>query len=45
MYIIKNNFVWFTCTTHEEFDGFNIRSDYYKNLMLKIGGLKIEKVE
>ena len=42
---IKNNFVWFTCTTHEQFGGFNIRSDYYRKLILQIDGLKIEKVE
>lgn len=39
---IKNNFTWFSCTTHEEFAGFSIRSDYYKNLMCEIPGLKIK---
>ncbi|MBS4210009.1 hypothetical protein [Bacillus sp. FJAT-50079] len=42
---IKNNFVWFTCTTHEEFGGFTIRSEYYRNLIHQIEGLKIEKEE
>lgn len=42
---IKNNFVWFTCTTHEEFGGFIIRSEYYRNVMHQIEGLKIEKDE
>ena len=39
---LKNNFEWFTCTTHEEFGGFSIRSQYYKNLMCEIPGLKIK---
>jgi ribosomal protein L10 len=42
---IKNNFEWFSCTTHEEFGGFSIRSDYYRNLMGEIHGLKIQKIE
>ncbi|MDW0110052.1 hypothetical protein [Sporosarcina aquimarina] len=42
---IKNNFIWFSCTTHEEFAGFSIRSDYYKNLMFGIEGLKLEHIE
>lgn len=42
---IKNNFVWFSCTTHEEFGGFSIRSAYYRNLIGEVHGLKIQKVE
>ena len=42
---IKNNFAWFSCTTHEKFGGFSIRSDYYRNLISEIHGLKIQKVE
>ncbi|ARK22913.1 hypothetical protein [Sporosarcina ureae] len=42
---IKNNFIWFSCTTHEEFAGFSIRSDYYKNLIFGIQGLKLEPLE
>lgn len=42
---IKNNFTWFTCTTHEAFGGFSIRSDYYKKLITQIDELKIELVE
>ncbi|MEK5521894.1 hypothetical protein B5V89_06855 [Heyndrickxia sporothermodurans] len=41
---LKNNFVWFSCTTHEEFGGFSIRSEYYRNLLGQISGLKIQKV-
>lgn len=41
---IKNNFEWFSCTTHEEFGGFTIRSDYYRNVLHQIPGLKVEKV-
>lgn len=41
---IKNNFEWFSCTTHEEFGGFTIRTDYYRNVLKKIPGLKVEKV-
>lgn len=40
---MKNNFAWFSCTTHEEFGGFSIRSDYYKNLVCKIPDLKVQK--
>ncbi|WP_080848968.1 hypothetical protein [Cytobacillus gottheilii] len=40
---LKNNFEWFSCTTHEEFGGFSIRSEYYRNLLDQITGL--EKVE
>ena len=40
---IKNNFAWFTCTTHEESGGFSIRSEFYRNLIGQIQGLKIEK--
>lgn len=42
---IKNNFVWFTCTTHEKSGGFTIRSGYYRNLIRQIPGLKMEKEE
>ncbi|MBS4220024.1 hypothetical protein KHA96_17060 [Bacillus sp. FJAT-49711] len=42
---LKNNFAWFSCTSHEEFGGFSIRSEYYKKLLDKITGLKIEKVD
>lgn len=40
---IKNNFAWFTCTTHEEFGGFSIRSEFYRKLIVQIEGLKVEK--
>lgn len=40
---IKNNFEWFTCTTHERFGGFSLRSDYYKDLINKIEGIKITR--
>ncbi|PID06470.1 MULTISPECIES: hypothetical protein [unclassified Sporosarcina] len=42
---MKNGFAWFSCTTHEEYSGFSIRSDYYKNIMCAIEGLKIQKSE
>lgn len=42
---LKNNFEWFSCTTHEEFGGFSISSEYYRKLFDQITGLKIEKVE
>lgn len=42
---IKNNFAWFTCTTHEEFGEFSFRSDHCKSLIQQIEGLKIEKVD
>lgn len=42
---IKNNFTWFTCTSHEEYASFSIRSNYYKKLILKINGLKLERGE
>lgn len=42
---LKNNFAWFTCTTHERFGGFSIRSDYYKHLMCEIPGIKIRRDE
>lgn len=42
---IKNEFEWFFSTTHEEFAAFSIRSEYYKNIMMSIEGLKLEKVE
>ncbi|MFD1928905.1 hypothetical protein ACFSFY_12760 [Sporosarcina siberiensis] len=42
---IKNNFTWFSCTTHEKFAGFSIRSDYYKSLMFGIKGLKLERIK
>src|SRR5690606_17037426 len=42
---LKNNFEWFSCTTHEEFGGFSIRSEYYRKLLDRITGLKLEKVE
>ena len=42
---MKNNFEWFSCTTHEEFGGFSIRSDYYRNLLCGITGLNISKSE
>jgi hypothetical protein len=41
----KNDFAWFSCTTHEEFGGFSIRSDYYRKLLDQVPGLKIVKVE
>ncbi|PIC58041.1 hypothetical protein CSV80_15975 [Sporosarcina sp. P12(2017)] len=42
---MKNNFAWFSCTTHEEYSGFSIRSDYYKDIMCTIEGLKIQQLE
>lgn len=42
---LKNDFVWFSCTTHEEYASFSIRSDYYKNLILGIEGLAWEHIE
>ena len=42
---MKNNFAWFSCTSHEEFGGFSIRSEYYRKLLDRIPGLKIKKVE
>ncbi|WP_168413073.1 hypothetical protein [Bacillus salacetis] len=42
---IKNNFAWFSSTTHEEFGSFSIRSDYYRSLVRGIYGLKVQKVE
>lgn len=42
---IKNNFAWFSCTTHEEFGGFSIRSDYYRKLLCLVPSLEITKVE
>lgn len=42
---IKNDFPWFTCTTHEESGGFTIRSDYYRKLLDQITGLNIRKEE
>ena len=41
----KNDFAWFSCTTHEEFGGFSIRSDYYRKLLDQVPGLKIAKVD
>lgn len=42
---IKNNFIWFSCSSHEEFSGFTIRSDYWKKIIFGIDGLKIERME
>lgn len=42
---LKNDFAWFTSTAHEEFSGFSIRSDYYRELIEKVSGLEVEKVE
>ncbi|MFU0790740.1 hypothetical protein [Virgibacillus proomii] len=42
---IKNNFAWFSCTTHEECGGFSIRSEYYRKLLHQIPGLNIEREE
>ncbi|CAM3889932.1 hypothetical protein [Lederbergia lenta] len=42
---IKNNFAWFTCTTHEQFGGFSIRSNYYRRLLDQVSNLKVVKVE
>ncbi|HLR11807.1 MAG TPA: hypothetical protein VK120_10470 [Sporosarcina sp.] len=41
---IKNDFVWFQSTTHEEYATFSIRSQYYKKLMTNIEGLVLEQV-
>ena len=41
----KNDFAWFSCSTHEEFGGFSIRSDYYRKLLGQVPGLKIAKVD
>lgn len=40
---LKNDFAWFSCTTHEGFGGFSIRSDYYRQLLYKIPNLKVER--
>jgi hypothetical protein len=42
---IKNSFTWFSSTTHEEFGGFSIRSDYYRKLIHTVPGLKIQRIE
>lgn len=42
---LKNDFAWFSCTTHEGFGGFSIRSKDDRKLLDQITGLKIEKVE
>lgn len=42
---IKNNFIWFSCTTHNQFGRFTFRNKYYKNIILNIEGLKLEKYE
>lgn len=42
---MKNDFVWFSSTTHEEFSCFSIRSNYYKKVMLDITGLRLERFE
>ncbi|MBA4537275.1 hypothetical protein H1Z61_08995 [Bacillus aquiflavi] len=42
---LKNNFAWFSCTSHEQFGGLSIRSEYHRQLLGQITGLKIEKVE
>ncbi|MBD8006704.1 hypothetical protein [Bacillus norwichensis] len=42
---LKNNFAWFTCTSHEEFGGFSIRSEFYRKLLDQVPGLEIEKVK
>lgn len=40
---IKNNFAWFTCTTHEEFGGFVLRSESERKLIGQIQNLRVEK--
>lgn len=42
---IKNDFEWFTCTTHEEFAMFSIRSEFYLNLVKQLPGLKLTILE
>ncbi len=42
---IKNGFAWFSCTTHEEFGGFSIRSSYYRELICAVEGLNIQRSE
>ncbi|SDZ63472.1 hypothetical protein SAMN05421736_12352 [Evansella caseinilytica] len=42
---IKNRFEWFTSTTHEKDACFSIRSEYYRNIIHTIEGLKLKKVE
>lgn len=42
---IKNNFAWFTCTTHEQMGSFSIRSDYYRSLLDQVSNLKIVKLD
>lgn len=42
---MKNDFAWFTCTTHEEFGGFSIRSSYYRELICRVEGLNIQRSE
>lgn len=42
---MKNNFTWFSCTTHEEAAAFLIRSTYYKKRILAVEGLQLERIE
>ncbi|MFI8684549.1 hypothetical protein [Rossellomorea sp. NPDC077527] len=42
---IKNDFPWFSSTTHEELAGFVIRSKYYRNIILNVPGLHVLRTE
>ncbi|WP_153731809.1 hypothetical protein [Sporosarcina obsidiansis] len=43
MTFLKNNFEWFSCTTHEEQAIFSLRSEYYKQLVRNIDGLQVQE--
>lgn len=42
---IKNDFVWFFSSSHEAFATFAIRLDYYREIMLRIEGLQVKKID
>lgn len=42
---MKNDFAWFSCTTHEKAGGFSIRSEHDRKVLEQIQGLKIERME
>ncbi|GIO27351.1 hypothetical protein [Ornithinibacillus bavariensis] len=42
---LKNDFAWFSCTTHEEYGEFSIRSEYYRKLLGQISGLQVRYID
>lgn len=42
---IKNNFVWFFSSSHEEFAHFHIRSPYYEKVITEATELHIKKLD